>query len=185
MIKKRVFERFSVIFQQIMLVVLGLILFGTAQAATINGVINVTITLTDSCVINGSIPVAGATWGNLDFGSHPTLFTSANAQVFGQGSTPITVQCEAATPPTLQIIAGVNDSHGGTHKHSMVNGPDYVPYDIYTNPGLTTVIDNGTPFFTSANNGTVETVNIYGQAFGAVGLSPGTYNDTLTVQLTY
>lgn len=51
-----------------------------AQAVNVNGVINATITLEGACSINGSAPVAGATWGTLDFGSQSTLFTTATAQ---------------------------------------------------------------------------------------------------------
>lgn len=67
----------------------------------------------------------------------------------------------------------------------MANGSKYVSYDIYTDAGHSSKITNGTAFFTSANNGTAESVNIYGQASGGSGLTPGNYTDTLTVQLTY
>ena len=157
-----------------------------AGCTTVNGVINATITLVDACSINGSTPTAGATWGTLAFGSQPTLFTTATATVTGTGSSPISLQCAAATPPTLTIVSGANDSNAGSgHTHAMANGAKYVPYDIYTDSGHTTKINNGTAFFTSANNGTSENVNIYGQATGASGLTPGAYTDTLTVQLTY
>ena len=157
-----------------------------AQAATVNGVINATITLTGACSINGSTPVAGATWGTLNFGSQSTLFTTATAQVTGTGSSPISLQCATTTPPTLTIISGTNDSNAGSgHTHAMANGAHYVSYDVYTDAGHTSKIANGTAFFTSANNGSTENVNIYGQATGASGLQPGTYTDTLTVQLTY
>ena len=67
----------------------------------------------------------------------------------------------------------------------MASGSKYVPYDVYTDAGHSSKIANGTAFFTSANNGTAENVNIYGLATGGTGLPPGTYTDTLTVQLTY
>lgn len=157
-----------------------------AQAVNVNGIINATITLAGACSLNGSTPVGGATWGTLDFGSQSTLFTTATAQVNGSGSSPISLQCATTTPPTLTIVSGSNDSNAGSgHLHAMASGSKYVNYDVYTDAGYSTKIDNGTAFFTSANNGTTESVNIYGQASGATGLVPGTYTDTLTVQLTY
>lgn len=157
-----------------------------AQSVNVNGVINATITLTGACLINGSAPVGGATWGTLSFGSQTTLFTTATATVTGTGSSPITLQCATTTPPTLTITGGTNDSNAGAgNTHAMANGAKYVPYDIYTDAGHTTKIVNGTAFFTSANSGASENVNIYGQAVGASGLTPGSYTDTLTVQLTY
>ncbi len=156
------------------------------QAVNVNGVINATITLAGACSINGSAPVAGATWGTLDFGSQSTLFTTATAQVNGSGSSPISLQCATTTPPTLTILSGTNDANAGSgHLHAMANGSKYVSYDIYTDAGHSSKITNGTAFFTSANNGTAESVNIYGQASGGSGLTPGNYTDTLTVQLTY
>lgn len=157
-----------------------------AQAVNVNGVINATITLAGACSINGSAPTAGATWGTLNFGSQSTLFTTATAQVTGTGSSPISLQCATTTPPTLTIVSGTNDSNAGSgHLHAMASGSKYVPYDVYTDAGHSSKISNGTAFFTSANNGTAESVNIYGQATGVSGLTPGTYTDTLTVQLTY
>lgn len=156
------------------------------QAATVNGVINATITLTGACHLNGTTPADGATWGTLDFGSQSTLFTTATAQVASSGSAPISLQCATATPPTLTIVSGTNDSSAGSgHTHAMANGSYHVSYDVYSDSGLSTKIPNGTPFFTSTNNGIAESVNIYGQATGSSGLEPGTYTDTLTVQLTY
>ncbi len=157
-----------------------------AQAVNVNGVINATITLAGACSINGSAPVGGATWGTLDFGSQSTLFTTATAQVNGSGSSPISLQCATTTPPTLTIISGTNDANAGSgHLHALASGSGYVSYDIYTDAGHSSKITNGTAFFTSANNGTAESVDIYGLASGETGLTPGTYTDTLTVQLTY
>ncbi|NLC23099.1 MAG: fimbrial major subunit CsuA/B family protein, partial [Oxalobacter sp.] len=143
----------------IFLILFGLPAFTLAHAATVNGIISVTITLTDSCLVNGATPTAGGTWGTLDFGSHPTGFTQADAQVEGQASSPITVQCRSATAPTVSIISGINDTQGGSHAHAMANGSNYVPYDIYSDTARSISVVNNTTFFTSANNGTVENVN--------------------------
>ena len=157
-----------------------------AQAVNVNGVINATITLTGACSLNGSTPTGGATWGTLNFGSQSTLFSTPSAQVTSSGSSPISLQCSTTTPPTLTIVSGTNDSNAGSgHTHAMASGSKYVPYDVYTDAGHSSKIANGTAFFTSANNGTAENFNIYGLATGGTGLPPGTYTDTLTVQLTY
>lgn len=169
------------------LAVLGVSIFtNSTQAATVNGTIGVSITLINSCLVNGGTPTGGMTFGTLGFGSQPTEFTSATASVQGTGSNPIQLQCSSSTTPTLTMVSGVNDTHAtGSYLHAMTTGGKYVSYNVYTDVGLTNVIQNGAVFFTSANNGTVENVNIYGQAVGATGLTPGTYTDTLTVTLTF
>ncbi|NLC22907.1 MAG: fimbrial major subunit CsuA/B family protein, partial [Oxalobacter sp.] len=53
-------------------------------------------------------------------------------------------------------------------------------------PCLRTSVTYLSGLYTSANNGTVENVNIYGRAYGNSPIPPsGTYTDELTVQLTY
>ena len=54
--------------------------------ADITGTIDATITLTSGCVINSGNEMDGASgvsFGSLDFGTQPTLFTSADSQVTG------------------------------------------------------------------------------------------------------
>ncbi|QIQ20761.1 Csu type fimbrial protein [Zophobihabitans entericus] len=160
-----------------------------AQAATLTGVIASTITLTGACAINGSvISAVGSSFGTLDFGIHPTLFTEASAQVNGIASTPMTFQCNSSTAPTLTVVSGVNDSHatnGNTHSMANTLAGKYVSYSLYKDAAHTSVIANGTPFFTSKNDGSSETVNIYGKAVGGAGLVPGLYTDIVTVQIDF
>jgi spore coat protein U-like protein len=58
----------------------------------------------------------------------------------------------------------------------------FVTYNLYSDAGRTTVIPIGGTIPLSST-GAAQTVNVYGRAFGAAGLSPGTYTDIVTVVL--
>lgn len=172
-------------------IILGITGMLTSPAAfsQATGDVDVKIQLTDACIINGD-PTSGAFgFGDLDFGTTGTLFTQQDGQVLSSGST-IEMTCLAATPPTLEVLSGLHDAQGGTSNHAMAKGTEYIPYDIYDAPSRTAgdVIVNNNVFFTSANDGTPENVDIYGRAFGdplGGGFTPGTYTDKLTIQVNF
>jgi len=153
---------------------------------TVNGEVAVTMTLTGSCTIDGTAPTAGASLGSIDFGTEPTLFTSKDADLVGSISTGLVVNCSGATNPTLSVLQGVNDASAtGGHDYAMANASSYISYDLFTDAGRAAGITKGAAFFTSANNGSDETVHIYARAFGGSALAAGSYTDTLTVQLEF
>ena len=156
--------------------------------ADITGTIDATITLTTACQINGQVTnnaVTGVDFGTLDFGSQSTLFTTADAQVTN-GAAGIAIQCSNGVPAEIFFQAGQNDTLGNgagdrAMAHVSVTG-QYVSYSLYSNAGRTTVIPVGGSI-ALASDGTLQTVNVYGRAFGEAGLVPGVYNDVVTVVL--
>ncbi|MGH8081122.1 MAG: Csu type fimbrial protein [Lysobacter sp.] len=162
---------------------------GSADAA-ITGKIDSKITLTSACVVNGGNTPdgsSGVTFGTLDFGTQNTLFTQADAQAQTGATAGIVVQCSAGGAPSLSIGAGLYDGSGsGGGNKAMRHAADtskFVTYSMYADAGRTDLINSGRSF-PLLNNGTQQTVNVYGRAFGAAGLIAGNYTDTVVVTLT-
>lgn len=158
-----------------------------AQAqTTITGLIEATIELVDSCIVNDDQDPDGTVWGTLDFGTHPTLFFEADAEVLANGSG-ISVLCAPGIQPTFTLVEGQNDAESGDANHAMALNTNYVPYTIYTDTGRTTALPpSGTIGLDEFDDPPVaQTINLYGRAFGADGLTEGTYTDTLTVTLSF
>ncbi|UZW62197.1 Csu type fimbrial protein [Lysobacter enzymogenes] len=157
-------------------------------SSTITGKIDAKITLTSGCVINGNNTNDGAAnvqFGTLDFGSQTTLFSQADGQVQGSGQG-IQVQCTAGVAPRLTFGAGQYDgSGGGGGNKAMRHATDtarFVTYTLYANAGRTDAINAGRQI-ALASDGSAQTVNVYGRAFGAAGLIAGNYTDVVTVTL--
>lgn len=159
-----------------------------AARADITGNIDATITLESGCIINGDNNSDGASnvdFGTLDFGTQTTLFTQADADVVGNASG-ISIQCTAGNAPVLTFGAGENDGEGtGGGNKAMVHATDsaqFVSYTLFADSGRSDAINVGRQF-TLANDGSQQTVNVYGRAFGEAGLIEGTYTDIVSVTL--
>jgi spore coat protein U-like protein len=150
--------------------------------AQVAGVIDATITLTAACEVNGS--PTSADLGTLAFGTHTTLFDSASAEVNGTGA--IGVRCTPGATATLTFGDGENDGAVAGSGRALANagGTLFVPYDIYSDAGLSDVLAP-TDQITIPGTGEVETVHVYGKALGAPDLTPGTYADTIAITLTF
>ncbi len=156
--------------------------------ADINGTIDATITLEAGCIINGQNHDDGATaanFGSMDFGAHNTLFTQADAQVVN-GASAFEIQCSPGISPVLSFGAGENDNQGaGGGLRAMAHSTEankYVTYNLYSDPARGVLIPIGGDL-TLASTGALQTVDVYGRAFGESGLVMGTYNDVITVVL--
>lgn len=154
--------------------------------ADITGTIDATITLEAGCIINGTNYDDGSTgvdFGTLDFGTYNTLFTQADAQVVS-AVTGFTIQCSNGVTPTLSFNAGQNDGSGdGVGLHAMAHSTaagQFVTYNLYSDAAGATIIPIGGDIVL-AGDGSAQTVNVFGRAFGEDGLTPGVYNDIVTV----
>ncbi|WP_312154837.1 spore coat U domain-containing protein [Pseudomonas sp.] len=165
---------------------LGLALASQAQAATVTGTINSTLSLTAACQVNGSAGTSGLNFGSLNFGTQDALFGTANAQVLGPGGGAMSILCSNGTVPSIRVRAGAHDgqSTGGTRALADGSG-NFVPYDFYTDAGHTQVLAIDGTITLPTSTGVAQTVNLYGQARGKAGLPAGTYTDTVAVELTF
>lgn len=158
----------------------------TPAYADITGTIDATITLEAGCIINGQNYDDGSAavdFGTLDFGTQNTLFTESDAQVLN-GATGFTIQCSNGIIPTVSFDAGQNDGSGaGAGLHAMAHQTDagqFVTYNLYSDAGRTAIIPLGGDIVL-ASDGSLQTVDVYGRAFGEAGLTPGVYTDIVTV----
>lgn len=165
---------------------IGLVLASQAQAATVTGQINASLVLISSCQVNGSTATTGVNFGALNFGTQTALFTTAGAQVLAGGGGAMSILCSNGAIPVIKIGAGAHDgaSTGGTRALADGSG-NSVPYDFYSDSGLTTVIPINGTITLPTSSGTPQTVNLYGKAVGKAGLPPGTYTDTVAVELSF
>lgn len=148
----------------------------TAQAGTATNTLSSQTTVTTACNVSGSTLSFGSTINPI--GTVPIDATST-----------LTVECTNTTPFTLSLSAGINA--GGITNFSqrqLKNGSYTLGYQLYTDPGRTTVWGDGTSgSATYGGNGTggLLSVTIYGRLPSLTGTVPGTYTDTVTVTITY
>ncbi|HGJ5872322.1 MAG TPA: spore coat protein U domain-containing protein [Arsenophonus apicola] len=173
----------------------------SALAATTTGTVNVTLVLTNACIVNGSNNTTGVPLGNLNFGTQPTTFTTLTTQLANGASSSFTVHCPANDTPSAVLTNSVNTAPSGTvvgtpgtpqrFANSSVTN-DGVYYSVYaTNPSPTpgTALTNGAtiPPASTPTPGT-ETYTLYGQIVGNgtnTGITAGTYTDVLNITITY
>jgi spore coat protein U-like protein len=169
-----------------MLAGLGLALASQAQAATVTGSINSTLTLISACQVNGSSGTSGLNFGALNFGTQDALFVTANAQVLGGGGGAMSILCSAGTVPAIKVRAGLHDGQSSGGTRALADGAgNFVPYDLYTDTGRTTLLAIDGTITLPTSTGVAQTVNLYGKAVGKAGLPAGVYSDTISVELSF
>jgi spore coat protein U-like protein len=147
-------------------------LVGSANATTTTSTFTATVTLQASCQV-----LSGNTLG---FGTQGTLTSNTDA------SANFTVQCTNTTPYNVGLNAGT--TAGGTvTTRLMTSGSDTVAYKLFSDSGRTTNWGNtvGTDTVTGTGNGAQQTLTIYGRVPAQTTPAPATYNDTVTVTVTY
>ncbi|MFK0037092.1 Csu type fimbrial protein [Pseudomonas monteilii] len=165
---------------------LGLALASPAQAATVTGSITSTLTLTAACQVNGGTATSGLNFGALNFGTVDALFTSANAQVQRSGGGAMSILCSAGAIPVIKVRAGLHDGQSSGGTRALADGAgNFVPYDLYTDSGASNLLAIDGTITLPTSTGAAQTVNLYGRAVGKAGLPPGTYTDTISVELSF
>ena len=159
---------------------LGQFLAGPAGAATTTAALTVQITITAACSVNAA---------TLDFGSNAgTALLAGNANA----STSVSVTCTSGSPYSIGMDNGQNAT--GSQRR-MINGGNYISYNLYTDSGhlnAWTTASNSTTC-TSANscvlatgNGSAQSSTIYGVVPSvAVAPAAGSYADSVTMTVTY
>ena len=169
-----------------MLAGLGLALASQAQAATVTGSINSTLTLISACQVNGTSGTSGLNFGALNFGTQDALFVTANAQVLGGGGGAMSILCSAGTVPVVKVRAGLHDGQSSGGTRALADGAgNFVPYDLYTDTGRTTLLAIDGTITLPTSTGVAQTVNLYGKAVGKAGLPAGVYSETISVELSF
>lgn len=119
--------------------------------------------------------------GTLNFGNGVGLLTSAvNA------TTTLGVQCSNGTPYNVGLDAGQN-SGGSITARKMVLGANGISYQLYQNAARSTVWGTtiGTNTVAGTGTGNTQSLTVYGSVPAQTTPPAGTYNDTVTVTVTY
>lgn len=155
-------------------------------AATVTGEIRVSLVLTSSCQVNGGTATTGTNFGSLNFGTQTALVTTAGAQVLANGGAAMSILCSNGAIPVIKVGAGTHDGGGIGGTRALYDGVgNFVAYDFFTDSGLTTPLSINGTITLPTSTGVAQTVNLYGRAVGKAGLPPGTYTDTVAVELSF
>ncbi len=129
----------------------------------------VTATVTSQCSVSAS---------TLDFGSVGLLLANTD------GTSTLTVQC--ASGVAYQV--GLDNGQHATGTTRRMQGPGgLVTYELYRNTTRTQRWGStlNTDTVTGSGNGANQTLTVYGRVPNQTTPSAGTYNDTITVTVTY
>jgi spore coat protein U-like protein len=143
-----------------------------AAAASATNTFQATITLQANCQV--------ASTNTLNFGTQGLLAANTDASATFQ------VQCTNSTPYNIGLNAGT--TAGGTvATRLMTSGSATVGYQMYSNAARTTNWGNtvGTDTVGGTGNGSAQTLTVYGRVPVQATPAPATYNDTVTVTVTY
>jgi spore coat protein U-like protein len=144
-----------------------------AEAATVTGTFNVQVVIAATCVLNSA--------SNLSFGTAGVLATPINDQ------STITVTCTNSTPYNIGLNKGL---YGGSVTTREMQGGTpgvFVNYSLFRDAGMTLNWGNTvlTDTLAGTGNGTAQPYQVYGQIPAQTTPAPDTYNDTITVTVTY
>ena len=132
---------------------------------------NVTATVPTTCTIATN---------NLNFGTAGVLTANTDA------TTTLQPRCTSGTPYNIGLDKGVN---GGsvTTRQMKAAGPALINYSLFRDAGRTMNWGQTIGTDTAAGTGTglAQSVTAYGRIPPQATPSPGTYNDTIVVTLTY
>lgn len=146
----------------------------TAQAQTVTNTMPVTITIQDAC----DISTAPTT---LDFGTAGPLMANVDS------TSTISVTCTSGAGYNIGLDAGLNDGGLGINARAMTDGTDFVGYQLYQDATRTNVWGEtiGTDTVASTGTGGAQAFTVYGRVPPQATPPAGTYNDTVTVTVTY
>lgn len=145
--------------------------FSNAQAQSVTDNMPVTITIQNACEIS-TAPTT------LDFGTHGVLSSTVD------NTSTISVTCTTAAPYNIGLNGGVS---GDINARTMLNGTDSVAYQLYQEAARTTVWGDtvGTNTLASTGTGVEQYFSVYGRVAPQTTPPANTYNDTVTVTVTY
>lgn len=112
---------------------------------------------------------------DLDFGTQATPLAQTDSQ------STITVRCTNNTPFTVGLNGGL------TGNREMTNGTDLVSYELYQDPARNQLWDNtgNRQSGTGLGTGSAILLNVFGRLPADPLAAPGTYTDTVTVDVSF
>lgn len=162
------------------LLYLILVFLGLTSPASYSATATTTFTVTATIV--GVCQIAAT---NLAFGNYnPTLGAVLN------GTSTVTPTCTISTPYSITLDLGTGAGASLTNRFMTrtVGGTETIAYNLYSDPGHTTVWANTEPTTVSGTGtGNPQPLTVYGQIFASnpTTLPPASYSDTITATITY
>jgi spore coat protein U-like protein len=151
----------------------GLLVAGSASAADVTANLNVSATVTNSCIVSAATLAFGIV--------SPTGDTDVQAD--------ISWNCTTGHPATVKLGSG--GSGNILARRMTAGGATSLPYQLYTSAARTTVFGDGTNgnsvAITGAGFAATSTTTVFGRVpTGAVGANPaGAYADTVQITVTF
>ena len=98
----------------------------------------------------------------------------------------VNVTCSNTTTYTVGLSAGLATGATVTAR-KMQSGANLLPSALYSDNTMTTNWGNtlATNWVSGTGNGAAQPLTVYGQIAAGLYVNPGTYNDTITVTVTY
>jgi spore coat protein U-like protein len=117
---------------------------------------------------------------NLNFGTAGVLAANTDA------TTTLSPACTNGTPYNIGLDGGLSGATNPTQR-KMTNGAAFVLYGLYRDAARSLPFGNtiGTNTLTGTGAGLSQSATVYGRIAPQATPSPGTYNDTIVVTLTY
>jgi spore coat protein U-like protein len=147
-----------------------------AAVATATGTLNVTASVTSTCIVGAS---------TLAFPAQTSAaILAGNIDATGT----IEVNCTSASPYTIALSAG--NGVGATmasRKMTATTGAQLLSYTVYTTAARTTVWGDGSSSATVPGTGTgaAQTVSVFGRIFSGQQVSANAYADVINVTVSY
>ncbi|MER1968363.1 spore coat U domain-containing protein [Castellaniella sp. GW247-6E4] len=158
----------------------GLAVSLPASAQTTAGSMDVQIVITANCTVS-------STTSTLDFGSNPSTAADASASNGG-----FSVTCSNQTPYKIGLKSnstGAVDDGVGVMASTAPGVTQTIGYQLYQNPGFTTVWGNATTgtanIKTATGTGTAQTYTVYGKTTTTLNVPAATYTDTVAINVYY
>ena len=148
------------------------------QAATETADLNVSATVTATCVVS-TTPVA--------FGAYDPLGTHASAPNHANGS--VVVQCSDNTAATVTLDQGDTPDAASTDAaplRQMASGTDRLPYQLFSEGTWTTVWGNTEATGVDhTSDGSQVSLTVYGEIDAGLNVAAGDYADIVEATVTF
>lgn len=152
-----------------------------ANAGSTSGTLTVNATVVNACRI-GAV-------GAITFASYDPANGNASASSAAQSAT--TLFCTKGDVVAVTLDQGANAASGSTcaaPARQMINGTNKLAYGLYSDNGYSTIwgcVAADQVSFTSTSGTTAKSLSVYATIPGGQDVPAGTYNDTVTLGLTF
>jgi spore coat protein U-like protein len=157
-----------------------------AFAATATGTLGVNAVIGVGCQVNNGTSAGTINFGNLSFGNIFAIGSqNVDSQTTGAGNGGILMECSTGTAFTITLDNGQHFANGTRSMVNATNNAVLLNYSLYQNSARTIPWTTASPL-AATSTGVATVYEVYGRIPGGqAGITPGTYNDTVQVVITW